>query len=123
VQTFNIFEQISTFLTVNYPAAAAGPASGSEEPPSGAEAPLGRSLARRELRDIQFSKELSSPLMPACAKPLRRRQGGEGRPFIRPAELGGIQQVFFINWNKNEGVTHFVKWQRRSLIDTELPPC
>ena len=62
MQTFNIFEQISTFLTVNYPAAAAGPASGSEEPPSGAEAPLGRSLARRELRDIQFSKELSSPL-------------------------------------------------------------
>ncbi len=33
-------------------------------------------LARRELRGIQFSKELSSPLMPACAKPLRRRQGG-----------------------------------------------
>jgi len=48
VQTFHIFEQISTFLTVNYPAAAAGPASGSEEPPSGAEVPLGRSLAWRE---------------------------------------------------------------------------
>jgi hypothetical protein len=32
--------------------------------------------------------------MPACAKPLRRRQGG-GRPFIPPAELGGILAFFY----------------------------
>ena len=41
--------KLVTFLVVKYPAA--------------------------ELRGIQFSKKLSSPLMPACAKPLRRRQG------------------------------------------------
>jgi hypothetical protein len=48
---------------------------------------------------------------------------GRGEAIHPPSRAGRYSTGIFINWNKNEGVTHFVKWQRKSLIDTEVPPC
>jgi len=64
----------------------------SSEAPRSSRRPRGP-LARRELRGIQFSKKLSSPL-----SKIPLNYGGDGGglrwPFIPPAELGGILECF-----------------------------
>jgi len=85
-----------------------------------------------ELRGIQFSKELSSPLMGEdlgggddkiiSPSPFPSPPRGEGRPFIPPAELEGILAHFdkfymtVSSTTNDENATYFPSRQGRGSM-------